>query len=155
QSVYLPGSVIMGSTNVDSAIGRRDWTNVSILSGIWGSVTVLSNTSLAANGTNSVALATNAIQCALPTRAGHRYELGYTLRGPGSAGWWTGEQEPLSQRARDRIGGNHGAFINGATNVFRGAGFVQVGDTSLFLPGMLDATNNRAGGIELGDPENL
>src|SRR5207244_121754 len=60
-----------------------------------------------------------------------------------------------SQRARDLIGGNNGAFFYGATN--SSAGFV-VGHTtnSLFFTGVPDQpANNLSTKIELGDPDNL
>src|SRR6185369_12780298 len=114
-------------------------------------LTVISNATLDAAGSNWVALAGGALQCELPTSAGHRYELSYTVRGPGAVGWWPGDIEPLSQRAQDLIGGNHGAFINGATN-FGGRYVVnRSGANALSLPGMIDINNQIAGKIELGD----
>ena len=66
------------------------------------------------------ALANGAIECTLPTTPQHRYRLTYTVHGPCAVGWWNGEIEPLSRRALDLIGGNHGAFISGASNIFPG-----------------------------------
>jgi subtilisin-like proprotein convertase family protein len=148
QGVYKAGDILPGSINAP-AVGVRDWTVVA------GPLTVISNASFAAVGTNWVALAAGAVQCELPTIAGHRYELTYTVRGPCAVGWWPGDIEPLSQRAQDVISGNHGAFINGATN--SGAGFVVTprGANALSLAGMIDATNQIATKIELGDPPQL
>jgi hypothetical protein len=99
QGVYQAGAILPGSPNAP-AIGVRDWTVAA------GPLTVISNATLDAAGSNWVALARGALQCTLPTVTGHRYELSYTVRGPGAVGWWPGEVEPLSQRAVDLIG-NH------------------------------------------------
>ncbi|HTL57495.1 MAG TPA: S8 family serine peptidase, partial [Candidatus Limnocylindrales bacterium] len=145
--LYLPGSTLPGTVN-NPAYGLRNWT-VSA-----GQITVVSN-SLVAMGTNSVALAGGAVQCALPTVPGHRYELTYSVRGPGAVSWWTGDINPLSQRAWDILGGNDGAFIHKATNAPNG--FVQaLGSTNTFVfPGWIDSSNTLASKIELGDPANL
>src|SRR6185436_12136681 len=113
-------------------------------------------------GSNWVALARGSLETTLPTTPGHRYKLTYSLHGPCAVGWWDGEVEPLSRRARDLIGGNHGAFINGATNLFPGL----VGDHALYFDGELELPppldpdiggdrDDPAPEIDLGDPSNL
>lgn len=146
--LYDTNSTLPGSANA-ATIGPRSWTVIN------GPVTVLSNVLVDAIGTNSVALGSGGLQCALPTTPGSRYRLSYLVRGPGMVSWWNGDTEPLSHRAWDLIGGNHGAFINGATN--SPAGFVNVrGDTqTLFLPGAMDPQTNLVSKIEAGDPANL
>lgn len=146
--LYNTNRTLPGSANAP-AIGARNWTVVN------GPVTVLSNTLVDAVGTNSVALGSGGLQCTLPTAPGSRYRLTYLVRGPGMVSWWNGDTEPLSQRAWDLIGGNHGAYLNGATN--SPAGIVNVrGDTqALSFPGVIDPVNNLASKIELGDPANL
>jgi subtilisin-like proprotein convertase family protein len=146
--LYNTNSIVPGSANLP-AVGVRNWTVVN------GPVTVLSNTLVSAIGANSVALGSGGLQCALPTTPGNRYSLTYSVRGPGMVGWWNGDVEPLSQRAWDLIGGNHGAFINGATNSLDGFVNVRGDTTALFLPGVIDQTNNGISKIELGDPPNL
>jgi hypothetical protein len=146
--LYNPGSVLPGGAN-PPAVGPRPWTVVN------GPVTVVSNGLVAAVGNNSVALGSGGVQCALPTIPGGRYRLTYSVRGPGMVGWWNGDIEPLSRRAWDLIGGNHGALIDGATN--SSAGFVNFHqDTkALSFPGVIDAGNDLVSKIELGDPVNL
>jgi subtilisin-like proprotein convertase family protein len=146
--LYAPGSKFPGSVS-SPTIGARPWTVVN------GPVTVLNNGLVAAVGTNSVALGSGGVQCALPTTPGSRYRLAYSVRGPGMVGWWNGDIEPLSRRAWDLIGGNHGALIDGATN--SSAGYVNFHqDThALSFPGVIDAQNNLVSKIELGDPVNL
>ncbi len=148
QGVYSVGAVLPGSLN-SPAIGQLNWTVAN------APVTVVTNASGEAVSSNFVALASGAVECALPVIPGHRYQLNYSVRGPCAAGWWNGDQEPLSQRAADLLGGNHGAFINGATNSF----VREVGLNGLFFPGMLShGTNGQpdlASKIELGDPPNL
>jgi hypothetical protein len=149
QRVYQAGSTIPGTLN-NPIYGPRDWTVVS------GPVTVLSNALVAAMGTNSVALAGGGLQCVLPTVAGHRYELDYTLRGPGAVSWWAGDIEPLSHRAWDLLGGNNGAFINLMTNLVsttNSPGFV--GSTALYFNGLDRPGEASASKIEIGDPSNL
>ncbi|HEY5915274.1 MAG TPA: S8 family serine peptidase, partial [Verrucomicrobiae bacterium] len=148
QGVYMAGSVLPGNTN-NPAFGPRDWTVAA------GPVTVLSNTLVDAVGSNSVALAAGAVQCVLPTKPGGRYELSYSVRGPGAVSWWSGDIEPLSLRAWDVLGGNHGAFLHGATNSPKGL-VNALGDfNSLNLPGIINPTNGLASKIEIGDPPNL
>jgi concanavalin A-like lectin/glucanase superfamily protein len=95
------------------------------------------------------------VESELPTTPGHRYQLNYSVRGPCAAGWWNGDIDPLSRRARDLLGGNDGAFINGATN----SALRYVGPDSLFLAGMITSGApgfpDIATKIELGDPPNL
>lgn len=165
--IYQPGSIIPGTPN-DPAYGPRDWTVVS------GPVTVLSNVLVDAVGTNSVALAGGGLECQLPTIPGHRYQLDYTIRGPGAVSWWTGDIEPLSHRAWDLLGGNQGAFINPLftnldlqlTNVISATNSVPgfVGTTALYFNGWLEPPGDTdfgtddddiTGKIELGDPANL
>ncbi len=145
---YPPGSTLPGIAN-DPADGPRPWTVVS------GPVTVLSNSLVNAAGTNSVALAGGGVQCELPTIPGQRYQLTYSVRGPGAVSWFTGDINPLNSRAWDILGGNDGAFIHQATN--SNAGFVQAlnGTNALFFPGWIDPSNNLASKTELGDPVNL
>lgn len=109
-----------------------------------GAATVVSNSHLALTGTNCLALARGAVSCDLPTIPGHRYELTYSVRGPCAVSWWNGEQEPLSGRALDRLGGNHGEFIAGAAP---SGGVVD-------RTGLSFITTNRAK-IEIGDPAHL
>jgi len=145
--LYPTNSTLPGTPN-GGAIGTRNWTVVN------APVTVISNAQVAASGTSAVALGSGGVQCALPTYPGGRYRLTYSVRGPGMVSWWNGDIEPLSHRAWDLIGGNNGAFINGATNST--AGFVNAirDTTALSFPG-LAASNNLASKIELGDPANL
>ena len=154
--LYNVGASIPGGTN-SPFIGTRDWIVTQ------GSVTVVSNALFDAFATNSLALATGAVQCLLPTIPGHRYQLSYNLRGPCAVGWWNGSVEPLSQRAQDLISLNHGAFLNGATNVtpgFVGAqGFYFNGQTE--PPAAQDPdlwpedVDDPGSQIELADPPQL
>ena len=145
---YQTGDVIAGGLN-HPGIGQRDWTVTR------GPVTVVSNAALGGVETNWVALAGGVIQSELPTQRGRRYELRYTVRGPDAVGWWNGALEPYSQRARDLISGNHGAFINGATTTSGGYVSVRGDDHALYLGGMIDFTNHISPAIELGDPRQL
>jgi subtilisin-like proprotein convertase family protein len=146
--VTNPGAILAGSSN-SPAIGQRNWTVDN------SPVTVLTNADGEAISSNFVALAAGAVECQLPVIPGHRYQINYSVRGPCAAGWWNGDLDSLSQRAIDLIGGNDGAFINGATN----SAINVVGADSLFLPGMLSHGSNGvpdiAGKVELGDPDNL
>jgi subtilisin-like proprotein convertase family protein len=142
QGVYQAGSLIRGGTNSDT-VGVRDWTVVS------GPVSVISNSLVDTVATNWVALSRGAIACELPTVPGRRYQLTYAVRGPGAVGWWNGDLEPLSDRARDLIGGNHGAFIALSTN----HATRLVGSRSLYFNGW--ETNGIASKLELADPDNL
>src|SRR5262249_50829480 len=102
------------------------------------------------------ALADGGLECVLPTIAGHRYQLDYTVRGPGAVSWWTGDIEPLSHRAWDLIGGNNGAFINFTNQVSTTnstPGFV--GTTALYFNGQDDPAADSASKIEVGDPSDL
>ncbi|HOC56422.1 MAG TPA: hypothetical protein PKI20_12440, partial [Verrucomicrobiota bacterium] len=151
--VYQVGETIAGNPN-SPAVGVRDWTVTA------GPVTVVSNASLAPVITNWLAMATGAVQCLLPTTPGHRYELSYNLRGPCAVGWWDGTVDPLSQRARDIISDNNGAFINSATVSTEGFVNDRGGSETLWFPGIpWPATNSPwyafAPKIELGDPVNL
>ena len=149
-AAYATGATIGGLSN-SAAIGARDWTVVA------GPVTVASNALVDAVNTNFLVLATGAVQAALPTVPGQRYQLSYTLRGPGAVSWWNGATNPLDGRLLDLIGGNDGALINGAASV--PAPWSFVGNQGIFLPGML--TNGVAGSpyfggnIQVGDPPNL
>ncbi len=138
-TVFAAGMTIPGSP------GAPGWVVTN------GPVTVVSNTLVDAVGTNFVALATNGLNCALPTIPGHRYQLTYRLRGPGAVSWWSGDIEPLSRRAWDLLGGNQGMFLHLATN--SPTGWVRT--NCLSFPGLVDKTNNLASKIELGDPPNL
>ena len=151
--VYQAGEIIAGNPN-SPGVGQRDWTVIA------SPVSVVSNAFLAPTLTNWLAMATGAVQCLLPTIPGHRYELSYNLRGPCAVGWWDGSVDPLSRRARDIIGGNHGVFINSATTT--PAGYVNDRNASeaLWFPGIPWPTTNSpwyafAPKIELGDPANL
>jgi hypothetical protein len=146
--LYNPGATLAGSTN-NPAIGPRVWTVTN------GPVSVISNLLVDAVGTNCVALGSGAVQCTLPTVPGGRYRLDYSVRGPGAISWWSGDVEPLSHRAWDLLGGNNGAFANGATNSPNGLVNVNGDANALFFPGVIDPTNNLASKIELGDPANL
>jgi len=162
--VYNAGGTVSGSPN-SPAIGARDWTVAQ------GEVTVVSNVLLDAVATNWLAMATGAVQCLLPTSPGHRYQLGYNLRGPCAVGWWNGSVDPLSQRALDLISGNNGAFLNGATNTiapsFGDISETYVGLSGLFFNGQTDpppASNpdiwpedidDPSSQIELADPPQL
>src|SRR5207249_15840 len=108
QGVLTAGAVLVGSSN-NAAVGQRNWTVVD------RPIAVVTNANREALGSNIVVLPFGAVECELPTAPGHRYQLTYSVRGPCAAGWWNGDIEPLSHRARDLIGGNHGAFINGST----------------------------------------
>ncbi len=149
--LYTAGSTIAGGT-AGTNIGVRDWTVTQ------GSVTVQSNAMVDPMHTNFLVLATGAVQSALPTIPGHRYQLSYTLRGPGAVGWWNGALNPMDGRAQDLIGGNDGALINGAQALADPASSF-VGGQTLFFPGII--TNGVAGNpwlastLELGDPQNL
>jgi subtilisin-like proprotein convertase family protein len=127
------------------------WTAVS------GPVTVLSNALMDAVGSNSVALATSGVECLLPTVPGHRYQLDYTVRGPGAVSWWTGDIEPLSHRAWDLLGGNNGAFINLQTNLVSTTNSTPgfVGTHGLYFNGQDQPSPGSASKVELGDPSNL
>jgi subtilisin-like proprotein convertase family protein len=146
--LYQPGASLPGSAN-DPGFGPRDWTVIS------GPITVLSNTLVSAAGTNSVALAGGGLQCILPTAPGHRYQLSYSLRGPGAVSWWTGDVNPLDDRAWDLLGGNDGAFIHQATNAPTGLVQAPASTNTLVFPGWTDSSNTLASKIELGDPANL
>lgn len=142
QGVYQAGSLIRGGTNSET-VGVRHWTVVS------GPVSVISNSAMDMSATNWLALSRGAIACELPTVPGRRYQLTYSLRGPGAVGWWNGDIEPLSGRAQDLIGGNHGAFIARSTN----HATRLVGTRSLYFNGW--ETNGIASKLELDDPDNL
>src|SRR6185369_10167755 len=148
QRVYQAGETLRGSSN-NPAFGPRNWTVIN------GPVTVISNRLVDAEGSNFVALANGTIASALPTIPGHRYTITYSVRGPGAVSWWSGDVEPLTQRAWDVLGGNNGAFIQNATN--SNNGFVSdLGDfNALFLPGFVDPTNGYSSKVDLGDPANL
>ena len=145
---YIPPNTLPGSINAP-AVGARNWTVVN------GPVTVISNSGFAATGSNSIALGNGAVQCALPTVPGNRYRLAYSVRGPGMVSWWNGDTEPLSHRAWDILSGNNGAFIDGATNGPGGLVNVNGDNNTLMFPGLIDAADNLASKIELGDPANL
>ena len=156
--IYPLGSVIVGSSNAID--GQRDWTNVL------GSISVISNLVIDAEGSNWVALSTGALESSLPTIPGRRYRLAYSVRGPCAVGWWNGSQNWLNHRALDLIGGNDGAFYYFATNAtvtnlappvdLRAA---YVDNQGLFFAGMISngvpGRPDLAGKIELGDPDNL
>lgn len=147
--LYSTNATLPGTAN-SPIVGARAWTVIN------SPVTVLANPVVAAGGTNCIALGSGGLQCALPTTAGNRYELTYSVRGPGMVSWWNGDTDPLSHRAWDILGGNDGAYINGATN--SPAGFVNVlhSDTqTLYFPGLVDPVNDLASKIDLGDPANL
>jgi subtilisin-like proprotein convertase family protein len=146
--LYNPGATLAGTPN-SVLVGTRNWTVTN------GPVTVLSNVLVSAGTTNSVALGSGAVQCNLPTKPGSHYQLTYSVRGPGAVSWWSGDIEPLSQRAWDLLGSNNGAFLNGATNSPAGLVNVRGDSNALFFPGVTDPTNNLASKIELGDPANL
>jgi subtilisin-like proprotein convertase family protein len=146
--LYQKGAPVTGSLN-NPAYGARDWTVLT------GPITVLSNTLVNAAGTNSVALAGGGLQCLLPTAPGHRYQVSYSLRGPGAVSWWTGDINPLDDRAWDLLGGNDGAFIHQATNSPLGLIEAPASTNTLVFPGWIDSSNTLASKIELGDPENL
>jgi subtilisin-like proprotein convertase family protein len=154
QQVYQAGSLLPGTTN-NPALGQVLWVVTN------GPVTVVSNTLVDAVGTNCLALSTNGVLCTLPTVAGHRYQLTYTLRGPAAVAWWNGDTEPLSRRAWDLIGGNNGAYVNDATNNFRGF----VGPHSFYFNGQMEIPpdpdiypediDDPASAIEMADSANL
>jgi subtilisin-like proprotein convertase family protein len=143
--VYNVGGTIPGGPN-RLAVGTRNWTVTQ------GSVTVVSNVFVDGGLTNYLAMASGTVQCLLPTIPGHRYQLGYNLRGPCAVGWWDGSVDPLSKRAQDLISGNNGAFLYGATNVAPGF----VGDQGLFFRGQsANDTDHPSSSIELDDPPQL
>ncbi|HWQ92243.1 MAG TPA: LamG-like jellyroll fold domain-containing protein, partial [Clostridia bacterium] len=139
---YVTGDTLTGIPN-DPAVGTRPWTIAQ------GPVTVVSNSAVDMSATNWLALSRGSIQTEIPTIPGRKYELTYAVRGPGAVGWWNGQVEPLTGRARDLIGGNHGAFIYGATNHT----LAQVGNQSLYFNGWV--ANAKASKLELSDPDNL
>ena len=141
QRVYTAGQTIAG-TYSNQVVGARDWLVVT------GAVSVISNSSIAITGTNFLVLSTNDIRTELPTVPGHKYVLTYKVRGPAAVGWWNGDIEPYSRRARDLIGGDHGAFYRPATNL---TGFAAVGATSLAF----GVESNFVSKIELADPHRL
>ena len=117
-----------------------------------GPVTVVSNAFFDAAATNSLAMATGAVQCLLPTTPGHRYQLSYNLRGPCAVGWWNGSVEPLSRRAQDLISGNNGAFLNGAASV--APGFVGAQGLSTLSLAAIPAEQDRIPSPDrAGDPQ--
>ncbi|MFZ0827035.1 MAG: S8 family serine peptidase [Verrucomicrobiia bacterium] len=73
-------------------------------------VTVISNATLAVEGTNLLALADGTILRTLPTVPGQTYTLSYAYRGPDALGLWRGESNAL-----DSVGSNNGMLINGVT----------------------------------------
>jgi subtilisin-like proprotein convertase family protein len=148
--IYQTNTTIPGTPN-NPIYGPRDWTVVS------GPVTVLSNALVDATGTNVLALAGGGLQCVLPTVAGHRYQLDYTVRGPGAVSWWTGDIEPLSQRAWDLLGGNSGAFINLMTNLVSTTNSTPgfVGAHGLYFNGLDQPGEASASKLEIADPSNL
>ncbi|MEI8044608.1 MAG: LamG-like jellyroll fold domain-containing protein, partial [Verrucomicrobiota bacterium] len=154
--LYQAGSAIPGG-NTSPAIGIRDWSVTS------GPMTVVSNLFFDLAGTNYLAMSTGAVQCLLPTVAGHRYDLTYNLRGPCAVGWWDGSVNPLSGRARDLISGNDGAFLHGATNT----AYAFVGRQGFFFSGQtepppaqdpdifIEDIDDPSSVIELADPPQL
>jgi subtilisin-like proprotein convertase family protein len=152
QGLYAAGSTVPGLVEEFG----RDWLVRT------GAVTVLSNSMINFESTNALVLGEGSLESTLPTKPGKRYELTWRLRGPGAVGWWNGDIEPLSGRALDLIGENHGAMINRATNSEQG--FVMQPnepDTALwFRAGPLIPTNPYpvvaySPRIELSDPLNL
>ncbi len=99
-------------------------------------VTVISNTVLANEGTNLLALANGTITRVLPTVAGHAYNLTYAYRGPSAIALWRGE----TNNAQDEATGTHNgiittAFLGYVTNSpgevrnafdFHGSNFVEI-----------------------------
>lgn len=150
QRVYQTGEAIVGTDNGIN-IGMRNWTVRQ------GPVTVVSNAFVGGIGTNWAALAAGSIATELPTIPGHRYQLTYSVRGPAAVGWWTGDTEPYSRRAYDLIGGNHAAFVAGASNVFYNLNpnNTEVGNTAFYFGGETNVVDGRSPKLELGDPENL
>ncbi len=146
----------MSITGLNLPGGPHDWAVSN------GTVTVISNRMVDTAGTNSLVLGRATVRSTLPTTPGRRYELTYTVRGPGAVGWWNGDLEPLSGRALDLIGGNHGAFVNGATNMEAGLIMEPNGkDMAFYLPTRPYIPSNlfpvvaNSPRIELSDPANL
>jgi subtilisin-like proprotein convertase family protein len=149
---YASNSVLPGSSN-GLAVPVMNWTNNGP-----GPITLVRDSALDPDLTNSIALGTNSISSSLPTIPGHKYSLTYRLRGPGAVGWWNGSINPYDNRAMDLISGNDGAFINLATNS-TGPVDAYVGTEGLFFPGMIqngvDGNPDIASKIEIGDPDML
>ena len=141
--VYADGSGILGTTNVPGV--PLYWTNSG------GPVTVISNALMAASGTNCAVLGMNTLTCQVPTTPGQLYVLTYSVRGPGAVSWWTGDVNPLDNRAWDLLGGNDAAFVYDAGTIAD----ARVGTNSLRLPGVVDPKTQLVSKLEVGDPANL
>lgn len=153
-AVYQADAVLPGDPN-DPAVGVRDWRVVG------APVALLSDNFAAPLQTNALALATGGVETILPTMPGRRYHLTYSLRGPAAVSWWPGNVEPLSHRAWDLLGGNHGGYLGGAESL--PGSFVSADPNPyafLFPPKPYIAENPipplaYSARIDLGDPVNL
>jgi subtilisin-like proprotein convertase family protein len=72
-------------------------------------VSVITDPALAHTGNNLLALADGRISRVLPTVAGRTYQLTFAHRGPGSIGFWRGDNNAL-----DSVGGFNGTLLGGA-----------------------------------------
>ncbi|MGB8368199.1 MAG: LamG-like jellyroll fold domain-containing protein [Verrucomicrobiia bacterium] len=114
-----------GAATGDYTIGQtfvNGWTVIT------NQVTVITDTNLAYQGSNLLALAEGVISNTLPTVAGQAYNLTFAYRGPGAVGLWRGENN-----ANDSIDGNNPIAVNNITYVSGevGQAFHYDGSTSL------------------------
>ena len=79
----------------------KGWTVIT------NQVTIITDTNLAYQGSNLLALADGVISNSLPTVAGQAYNLTFAYRGPGAVSLWRGENN-----ANDSISGNNGSVSN-------------------------------------------
>jgi subtilisin-like proprotein convertase family protein len=119
-------------------------------------VTVISNATLACQGTNLLALADGQISRILPTVPGGKYTLSFAYRGPGAVSLWRGESNTV-----DSIGNNPGvpgsALAYGSAEV--GRGFL-LNSTNAYITAPASSTLNVGTGSGLTldawiDPNNV
>jgi subtilisin-like proprotein convertase family protein len=101
-NVFVDGFEGMAATNYVAGQPFNGWVVQT------NQVSLVTDTNLAFEGSNFLALASGSISRTLPTAAGHNYTLTFTYRGPGIVSLWRGE----NGIANDSINSNDGIPSN-------------------------------------------
>ena len=102
-------------TNIFDAFGGWNLTNVTYvmvgtnlvaLTNSANMVSVVTDPTIAAGGSNFLALASGTIYRQVPMTPGRSFSLSYSYRGPGISGWWRGEGNATDSANPENLGNN-------------------------------------------------
>ncbi|HEX4264762.1 MAG TPA: LamG-like jellyroll fold domain-containing protein [Verrucomicrobiae bacterium] len=95
-------------TTNDILIRTNYFGGTNLLSMATNQVSVVTDPSTAANGSNYLALANGSISRVISLNPAKTYTISYLYRGPGIAGWWRGEGNAADSSDPETLGNNGG-----------------------------------------------